>query len=117
MLFRSDLTSPDSIAGADYKSSEYFTKKDFPNGFFIYQKVVKNPNPVKNTERVEVTEESCKVAINGLWNNMKSPRSYPLDGNQKRQFKETALICAEQANKKMLMFDFRLKKRLNDLNL
>ena len=60
------------------KYSKYFTTADFPNGFFIYKKTSPQTPTVQRKAGLTVTAESCKIAIETLWNSVKNPNSYSL---------------------------------------
>jgi hypothetical protein len=125
MFLKMDLSKQDG-GGADYKNLtdqdvalaakyyKYFT--DFKNGFFVYKKVSsQTPTDIGKGSRVEITIESCKMAIESLYNNMKSPRSYPLENEDKNNYKNTAKICIEPANKGKFFGRFGLKSKVDEL--
>jgi hypothetical protein len=110
---KQDLTDATSDLGTTY--SKWFTKKQFPNGFFVYRKTKTQPDLAKAVEKLEVDAEGCKRAIEGLWNNYKNPRSYPITPEVRNNFRETAKRCAEPTNRQLFTFRFGLNKKLNDL--
>jgi hypothetical protein len=107
-----DLSKEDiSLASKYYK---YFT--GLTNGFFVYKKVgTQTPTDIGKGSRVEITIESCKMAIESLYNNMESPRSYPLENEDKNNYKNTAKICIEPANKGKFFGRFGLKSKVDKL--
>jgi hypothetical protein len=125
MFLKMDLSKDDG-GGVDYKNLtdqdvalaakyyKYFT--GFTNGFFVYKKVgTQTPTDIGKGSRVEITIESCKMAIESLYNNMESPRSYPLENEDKNNYKNTAKICIEPANKGKFFGRFGLKSKVDKL--
>lgn len=95
-----------------FKYGKYFTTK-FPKGFYIYKKIVaQSPEETKLGSKVEVTSQSCKAAIESLFNNMTSPMTYPLTGEELTSYKTTANTCAEPANSEKFLLKFGLKDKL-----
>lgn len=108
-----DLT--DEISDLSKIYSTWFTKEQFPKGFFVYKKTTKQPDLAGPVEKIEVDAEGCRKAIEGLWNNYKNPRSYPITPEVRNNFRETAKMCAEPTNRQLFTFRFGLNKKLNDL--
>jgi hypothetical protein len=101
-----------ALAGKYYK---YF-EKDYPKGFFVYKKVsAQTPTNIGQASKVEITIESCKAAIESLYNNMISPRTYPLEVEDKNTHKNTAKLCIEPANKGKFIIRFGLKNKIDKL--
>lgn len=91
-------------------------KDDYPNGFFVFKKVTaQNPEEIKPSTKVEVTTQSCKAAIESLYNNMTSPMTYPLSNEEKSNFRITAKTCAEPANSSKFLLRFGLKNKVKEL--
>lgn len=100
------------------KYGEYFPKADFPKGFFVYKKQATQRTNTKR-ERVEVTGESCRAAIENLWNNVYNPKSFGSDEYTTEQIendKFTATQCAEPVNANKFLLRQGLKKKLIDLS-
>jgi hypothetical protein len=125
MFLKMDLSKQDG-GGADYKNLskedvdlaakyyKYFT--DFKNGFFVYKKVSsQTPTNIGRASKVEITIESCKDAIESLYDNMISPRTYPLEVEDKNTHKNTAKLCIEPANKGKFIVRFGLKNKIDKL--
>lgn len=94
---------------------KYF-KDDYPNGFFVYRKIVsQKPEETKLSSKVEITTQSCKAAIETLYNNMKSPMTYPLSNEEKSNYRLTAKTCAEPANSSKFLLRFSLKNKVEEL--
>lgn len=72
------------------------------------------PVSTKNP-RVEATAENCKTAIENLYNNMKSPNTYPLDNQTIVDNIKIARTCAEPANRNIFLARFGLKSKLKDI--
>lgn len=97
--------------------SKYFTNFVTP-GFFVYRKITaQNPEQSKLGSKVVVTTESCKAAIESLYNNMKNQGTYPLSTEELTNYKTTAKLCAEPANSQKFMLRFGLKNKLKALGL
>jgi hypothetical protein len=111
---KQDLTDVTSELGLTY--SKWFTKKQFPNGFFVYRKTKKQPDSAKAVEKIEVDAKDCINAIEGLWNNKQNPRSYPITPEQRNDFRETAKMCSEPTNRAKFRFRPGLNNKLNDLD-
>lgn len=108
----------DDTTGFIEKYQKYFPSSSFPNGFFVYKK---NATQRTNTrrERVEVTGESCRAAIENLWNNVYNPKSFGSDEYTTEQIendKFTATQCAEPVNANKFLLRQGLKKKLIDLS-
>jgi hypothetical protein len=119
-----DLTNKKNVAGfADEdklieKYSEYFPEADFPQGFFVYKKRTTTPSNMRR-ERVQVTGESCRIAIENLWNNVNNPKSFGGDDYTPEQIendKFTATKCAEPVNASKFLLRQGLKNKLIDLS-
>jgi hypothetical protein len=112
-----DLTEAGTALGLnpEIKYSTWFTKEKFPNGFFVYKKTTTQPDSAGPVEKIKVDAEGCKRAIEGLWNNYKNPRSYPITPEVRNNFRETAKRCAEPTNRRLFTFRFGLDNKLNDL--
>lgn len=96
------------------KYSKYFPKDKFKTGFFVYKKVQRE-NTAGGAQKVEITAESCKTAIESLYDNMKSPNTYPLGNEQIVSHIQTTRRCAEPANRKLFLTRFGLKGKLKDI--
>jgi hypothetical protein len=101
--------------GEEINYSKWFTQQQFPNGFFVYRKTEKQPQSAGPVKKIKVDAEGCRDAIEGLWNNYKNPRSYPITPEERNDFRETAKRCAEPTNRRLFTFRFGLDKKLNDL--
>ena len=97
------------------KYSKYFTTADFPNGFFVYKKTSPQTPTVQRKAGLTVTAESCKIAIENLWNSVKNPNSYSFTDQEVSDFKSTAEICAQPENSEKFILRIRLKDKLKDL--
>lgn len=98
-----------------FKYGKYFATK-FPTGFYIYKKVVaQRPEETKLGAKVEITAQSCKAAIESLYNNMTSPSTYPLTAEDLSSYKVTGKTCAEPANSGKFLLKFGLKNKLKEL--
>lgn len=109
-----DFKDPDMIVQT---YSKYFPAADFPNGFFVYKAVKGLPDTPARKTRAEVTAQSCKVAIENLWNYVNNPRNpgFSLTPQEIADNRETVEICAEPNNKDKFVFRFGLKDKLQDL--
>lgn len=102
--------------GLVQKYSKFFPAVSFPNGFYVYKEVKTLPSSdVTKKNKVEVTAQSCKTAIENLWNFVDSPRNYPLNAQEIADNREIVETCAEPANKEKFVFRFGLKDKLQDL--
>jgi hypothetical protein len=110
-----DLSPADKLLVDRYK--QWFTKKDYPNGFFVYKRNTgtQAPTEIGKGARVEITIESCKTAIESLHNNLISPRTYPLEPEEKTIFRDTTRLCIEPANKGKFFAKFGLKRKVKEL--
>jgi hypothetical protein len=97
------------------KYKKYFIVTDFPNGFFIYKKTSPQTPTVQRKTGLTVTAESCKIAIETLWNSVKNPNSYLLNDQEVSDYKKTAEICAQPENSEKFLLRFKLKDKLKDL--
>ena len=97
------------------KYKKYFIAADFPNGFFIYKKTNPQTPTVQRKAGLTVTAESCKIAIETLWNSVKNPNSYSLTDQEVSDYKRTAEICAQPENSEKFLLRFKLKDKLKDL--
>jgi len=100
------------------KYSEYFLDTDFPNGFFVYKKRT-TPRSNARRERVAVTAESCRIAIENLWNSVNNPKSFGDEEYTQEQIendKYTATQCAEPINASKFLLRQGLKNKLVDLS-
>jgi hypothetical protein len=97
------------------KYKKYFIATDFPNGFFIYKKTGPQTPAVQRKTGLTVTSESCKIAIETLWNSVKNPNSYSLTDQEVSDYKKTAEICAQPENSEKFLLRFKLKDKLKDL--
>jgi hypothetical protein len=108
-----DFADADGLV-KDY--SKYFLATDFPNGFFVYKAVGGLPTAnVTKKGKIEVTAESCKTAIENLWNYNDSPRNYPLNAQEIADNRVIVETCAEPANRSKFILRFGLKDKLRDL--
>ena len=107
----------DVEGGQDYvtKYSKYFPSTNFSNGFFIYKKTSPQTPTVQRKAGLTVTAESCKIAIETLWDSVKNPNSYSLTDQEVSDYKTTAEICAQPENSEKFLLRFRLKDKLKDL--
>lgn len=98
-----------------FKYGKWFSNK-FPTGFYIYKKIV-DQEQEKTTlgTKVEISAQSCKAAIESLYNNMTSPHTYPLTAEDLKSYKDTTTICSEPANKQKFILRFALKNKLDKL--
>jgi hypothetical protein len=97
------------------KYGKYFEVK-FPKGFYIYKKIAaRKPEEVKLSTKVDETAQSCKAAIESLFNNMESPMTYPLTREEFKNYQTTAKTCAEPANSDKFLFRFGLKNKVKKL--
>ena len=98
-----------------FEYGKWFSKK-FPTGFYIYKKIVgqEKEKTTKGT-KVEISAQSCKAAIESLYNNMTSPHTYPLTAEDLKSYKDTTTICSEPANKQKFILRFALKNKLDKL--
>jgi hypothetical protein len=97
------------------KYGKYFEVK-FPKGFYIYKKITsKKPDEVKLAAKKEVSTESCKAAIETLFNNMESPGSYELTSEDYKNYQTIAKLCAEPANRDKFLLRFGLKNKVKEL--
>lgn len=116
-----DLTGTKNDEGIDdgglvEKYSKYFPESDFPKGFFVYKVVNTLPTAdVSRKSKVEVTAESCKTAIENLWNYNDSPRNFPLNAQEIADNRVIVETCAEPANRSKFILRFGLKDKLKDL--
>lgn len=116
-----DLTGTKNDEGIDdgglvEKFSKYFPAANFPNGFFVYKVVNSLPTAdVSRKSKVEVTAESCKTAIENLWNYNDSPRNFPLNAQEIADNRVIVETCAEPANRSKFILRFGLKDKLKDL--
>jgi hypothetical protein len=112
-----DLTDAGTALGLnpEIKYSTWFTREQFPNGFFVYRKTTTQPDSAGPVKKIEVSAEKCRTAIESLWNNYKNPRSYPITPEVRNNFRETAKRCAEPTNRRLFTFRFGLDNKLNDL--
>lgn len=97
------------------KYSKYFSKTEFPDGFFLYKKSNNQTPIVKRKAGLTVTAESCKMAIENLWNSVKNPNSYSFSDQEVSDFKTIAEICAQPENSEKFLLRFGLKNKLKDL--
>jgi hypothetical protein len=112
-----DLTEADTALGLnpEINYSTWFTKEKFPNGFLVYKKTTTRTQSAGPVTKIEVDAKECITAIEGLWNNYKNPRSYPITPEQRNDFRETAKMCAEPTNRPKFTFRPGLNNKLNDL--
>jgi hypothetical protein len=95
--------------------SKWFPAKDFKDGFFVYKKTSPQTPTVQRKTGLTVTAESCKIAIETLWDSVKNPNSYSLTDQEVSDYKTTAEICAQPENSEKFLLRFRLKDKLKDL--
>jgi hypothetical protein len=108
-----NLSTEDKALSEKY--SKYF-QTDYPNGFFVYKKVAaQTPTQIGKGSKVEVTIESCKTSIESLYNNMDSPRTYPLAAEDKTNHKIITKTCIEPANKGKFTIRFGLNSKVKKL--
>jgi hypothetical protein len=112
-----DLTKAGTELGLnpEINYSTWFTKEKFPNGFLVYKKTTTRTQSAGPVTKIEVDAKQCITAIEGLWNNYKNPRSYPITPEQRNDFRETAKMCAEPTNRPKFTFRPGLNNKLNDL--
>lgn len=92
-------------------------KDDYPE-FFVYKRSAgktQTPTGVGGGSRVEVTIESCRTAIESLYNNMISPRSYPLLPEDISNHVNMVRTCIEPANKGKFFAKFGLRSKVKEL--
>jgi hypothetical protein len=106
----------DIEGGGDLVSnySKYFPTTDFKE-FFIYKKTNPQTPNVQRKAGLTVTSESCKIAIETLWDSVKNPNSYSLTDQEVSDYKRTTEICAQPENSEKFLLRFRLKDKLKDL--
>jgi len=97
------------------KYSKYFPTTDFADGFFVYKKTSPQTPIVQRKAGLTVTAESCKIAIETLWDSVKNPNSYSLTDQEVSDYKRTAEICAQPENSEKFLLRFKLKDKLKDL--
>ena len=108
-----NLADPISELGKTY--SKYFPKFT-TTGFFVYKpKTAAQPAAQPAAVKPVITTESCRTAIEGLYNNKLSPRTYPLSPEVIAQYNDTVLTCAEPANKSKFLLRFGLEKKLQEV--
>jgi hypothetical protein len=124
MFLKMDLTGTDvdtnvGLSEADKLLVDRYKKwfADYPNGFFVYKRNLgfQSPDKIEREDKVEVTIESCKTAIERLHNNLLNPRTHPLTTKQKTNFRETAITCNEPANKGKFFAKFALNRKVKKL--
>lgn len=97
------------------KFSKYFKVK-FPTEFYIYKKIAaQRPDATKLSDKVDISSESCKAAIESLFNNMDSPMTYPLEAEDFKNYQTIAKTCAEPANSGKFLLRFSLKNKVKQL--
>ena len=108
-----NLSTEDKALAEKY--SKYF-QTGYPSGFFVYKKVAaQTPTQIGKGSKVEVTIESCKTSIESLYNNMNSPRTYPLAAEDKTNHKTITKTCIEPANKGKFTIRFGLNSKIKEL--
>ena len=107
----------DVEGGQDYvtKYSKFFPSTNFPNGFFVYKKTSQIPT-VQRKAVPTVTAESCKIAIETLYDSVENPNNYKdLSDTEVSDYKKVAEICAQPANSEKFLLRFGLKNKLKVL--
>jgi len=108
-----NLADPISELGKTY--SKYFPKFT-TTGFFVYKpKTATQPVAQPAAVKPAITTESCRTAIEGLYNHKLSPRTYPLSPELITQYNDTVLTCAEPANKSKFLLRFGLADKLQEV--
>jgi hypothetical protein len=124
MFLKMDLSGKgvntnEGLSPADVGLADRYKKwfADYPNGFFVYKRNLgfQSPDKIEREDKVEVTIESCKTAIERLHNNLLNPRTHPLTTKQKTNFRETAITCNEPANKGKFFAKFALNRKVKKL--
>jgi hypothetical protein len=104
---------------AEKHDLEQYTKwfKDLRRDFFVYKKTTKLPNEIVRKTAEKVSGQSCKRAIENLWNNLKNPNNpgFQLTPQEISNFVQMAKICKEPANNRKFILRFGLKDKLEDL--
>jgi len=107
-----NLADPISELGKTY--SKYFPKFT-TTGFFVYKPKTAAQPAAQAAVKPVITTESCRTAIEGLYNNKLSPRTYPLSPELITQYNDTVLTCAEPANKSKFLLRFGLADKLQEV--
>ena len=111
-----DLTNPTPDADWAKQYSKYFTKDKFPKGFFVYKKTETEPKvPTGPTvNRVKVSLESCRTAVDVLYDEMTSPTSVEISNQDLMNYIKTVKQCAEPLNRKSFL-NFQYNKKLKKI--
>ena len=102
-------------SGLVAKWKQYFPETQFKEGFFIYKKAKPSLPTVTSQEGLKPTTESCKTAIETLWNDVQNPMSYSLTDQEKIDYKKMVEVCAQPENAGKFLLRFGLKDKLKDL--
>ena len=105
----------DATTDLGEKYSKYFIQ-DFPKEFFVYKKTNISPQKLDRAKKVEITAESCQVAIKSLWDHLENPNNFILSAEEIQSYKKTAEICAEPINRGKFILRPELKSKLKDLS-
>ena len=97
------------------KYQKYFPATHFPNGFFIYKKAQSSLPTVTSKQGLKPTTESCKIAIETLWNDVQNPMSYSLTDQEKMDYKKMVEVCTQPENAGKFLLRFGLKDKVKDL--
>jgi hypothetical protein len=97
------------------KYQKYFPATQFPNGFFIYKKAQSSLPTVTSKQGLKPTTESCKIAIETLWNDVQNPMSYSLTDQEKMDYKKMVEVCTQPENAGKFLLRFGLKDKVKDL--
>jgi hypothetical protein len=91
--------------------------KDLGRDFFVYKKIINAPTGIVRKTAEKVSGQSCKIAIENLWNNLKNPNNpgFQLTPQEISDFVQMAKICKEPANNRKFILRFGLKDKLEDL--
>jgi hypothetical protein len=102
-------------SGLVNKWKKYFPITQFKEGFFVYKKAKPSLPTVTSQEGLKPTAESCKTAIETLWNDVQNPMSYSLTDQEKIDYKKMVEVCAQPENAGKFLLRFGLKDKLKDL--
>lgn len=97
------------------KYKKYFPASQFKEGFFVYKKAKPSLPSVKRQEGLKPTTESCKIAIETLWNDVQNPMSYSLTDQEKIDYKKMVEVCTQPENAGKFLLRFGLKDKVKDL--
>jgi hypothetical protein len=108
-----DLKNVDGGEDLVNKYSKYFPAANFDKGFFVYKKTKDTEPSVTKNNGIKPTPESCKIAIENLWNTVDKPNRYQLNDKEIADYKREAELCSESPD--IFLLRFGLKNKLKDL--